>query len=92
MNYGISDNLVEIKILPWNVAEVSNNLSSYRAEFAKACKKLVADQDVGAIIVGGGPLSGIADAIADELPIPVIDGVKSAVHLTLKLCSGRSTF
>ncbi len=84
LSYGTAEKLVEIKILPWSVAEVSANLLRYRKDFAKACEKLVSEQDVGAIIVGGGPLSGIADAITDELPIPVLDGVRCAVDLNLK--------
>ena len=90
LNYGISDNLVEIKILPWRIAEVSANLLRYREDFTEACNKLVSEQDVGAVIVGGGPLSGIADAITNKLPIPVLDGVRCAVTLIQKLWRERS--
>ena len=84
LNYGVAENLVEIKILPWSVSEVSINFSHYKEGFAEACKKLISERDIGAVIVGGGPLSGIADAISGELPIPVLDGVRCAVDLTLK--------
>ena len=90
LSYGIAAKLVEIKILPWSVAEVSANLLRYREDFTEACKKLVSEQDVGAVIVGGGPLSGIADAITNKLPIPVLDGVRCAVTLTKKLWRERS--
>ena len=33
-----------------------------------------------AIIIGGGPLSGIADNIVDELSVPVLDGVACAIQ------------
>ena len=89
LKYGTAKNLVEIMILPWSVSEVSNNLLSYRVEFADACKKLIYERGVGAIIVGGGPLSGIADAIQDKLSVPVLDGVKSAIEITLKLFRER---
>ena len=90
LSYGIAETLVEIKILPWSVAEVSANLLRYREEFTEACEKLVSERDVGAVIVGGGPLSGIADAITDELPIPVLDGVRCAVNLTLNFWRERN--
>ena len=90
LSYGTAENLVEIKILPWSVAEVSANLLSYREDFTEACERLVSERDVGAVIVGGGPLSGIADVITDELPIPVLDGVRCAVDLTLRLWRERN--
>ena len=51
---------------------------------------MISEQGVGAIIVGGGPLSGIADAIQDKLSVPVLDGVKSAIEITLKLFRERN--
>ena len=90
LSYGIAEKLVEIKILPWSVAEVSANLLSHREDFTEACGRLVSERDVGAVIVGGGPLSGIADVITDELPIPVFDGVRCAVDLTLRLWRERN--
>ena len=82
--------LVEIKILPWGVSEVSINFLHYKEGFAEACKKLVSERDIGAVIVGGGPLSGIADAISGELTITVLDGVRCAVDLTLKFWREQS--
>tara|TARA_B100000686_G_scaffold347533_1_gene436472 strand:+ start:1135 stop:1278 length:144 start_codon:yes stop_codon:yes gene_type:complete len=36
------------------------------------------------VIIGGGPLSGIADAIANDLPIPVLDDVRYGVNMALE--------
>ena len=41
------------------------------------------------MMVGTIPMSGIADAIAGELPVPVLDGVRCAV--TMALASEHST-
>ena len=79
--YGYSDLLVEVRILPWTVAEVSSNLDKYRRDFRSACQSLVDEKHVSAIIIGGGPLTGIASAIGTELSIPIYDGVQSAVSL-----------
>ena len=72
-----------VHILPWSVATVSADPSIYRKAFAEACAQAVAEDGAGAVIIGGGPLSGIADAIADELPVPVLDGVRCAVEMAL---------
>ena len=79
--YGYSDLLAEVRILPWTVAEVSSNLDKYREDFRSACQSLVDEKHVSAIIIGGGPLTGIANAIGTELSIPIYDGVQSAVSL-----------
>ena len=81
--YGYAGQLTGVRILPWSVATVSADPSSYRKAFAEACAQAVAEDGAGAVIIGGGPLSGIADAIADELPVPVLDGVRCAVEMAL---------
>ena len=87
--YGYAGRLTGVRILPWSVATVSADPSSYRKAFAEACAQAVAEDGAGAVIIGGGPLSGIADAIADELPVPVLDGVRCAVEMAL--ASGSRT-
>ena len=72
-----------VGILPWTVARVSANPPFYREAFAEACAQAVAEDGAGAVIIGGGPLSGIADEIAGELPVPVLDGVRCAVTMAL---------
>ena len=82
-NYGYGDKLASIRLLPWTVAQVSADPPAYRIAFSEACEHAIAEDSVGAIIIGGGPLSGVADAIADELAVPVLDGVRCAVQLAI---------
>ena len=81
--YGFAGQLTDVRILPWTVTTVSADPSSYRRAFAEACARAVAEDGAGAVIIGGGPLSGIAEAIAAELPVPVLDGVRCAVEMAL---------
>ena len=67
------------------MTEVSADLPAHEKAFAEACQQAVAEGGVGAVIIGGGPLSGIADAIADDLPIPVLDGLRCAVTFIQQL-------
>ena len=83
--YGVAENLTEVRILPWTVTEVSADPPAHEKAFVEACQQAVARGGVGAVIIGGGPLSGIADAIAGDLPIPVLDGVRCAVTLIQQL-------
>jgi len=80
-SYGIAEQLIEIRVLPWTVAEISSNPSAHKNAFIDACENIISEHNVGAVIIGGGPLSGIADSIAGYLPIPVLDGVVCAVDM-----------
>ena len=81
--YGYAGQLTGVQILPWSVATVSADPPAFRDAFAEACALAVAEDGAGAVIIGGGPLSGIADAIAGELSVPVLDGVRCAVEMAL---------
>ncbi|MEO1841751.1 MAG: aspartate/glutamate racemase family protein, partial [Pseudomonadota bacterium] len=83
LSYGVANQLAAVTILPWTVSQVSATPKSHRHAFVDACKRTIIKDGVGAIIIGGGPLSGIADSIADDLPVPVLDGVRCAVEMVL---------
>ena len=86
LSYGLANQLAAVIILPWTVSQVSAAPKAHRSAFVDACKRTIIQDGAGAIIIGGGPLSGIAGAIADDLPVPVLDGVRCAVEMTL-MCS-----
>ena len=81
--YGMAERLAGVRVLPWTVAEVSADPPAHQKAFADACRAAVDDDGAGVVIIGGGPLSGIADAIAAQLPVPVLDGVRCAVQMAL---------
>ena len=83
LSYGVANQLATVTVLPWTVSQVSAAPQSYRRAFVDACKTTIIKDGVGAIIIGGGPLSGIADSIADDVPVPVLDGVRCAVEMVL---------
>ena len=79
--YGYARNLTSVRVLPWTVAQVSADPSAHQRAFADACEAAVMEERAGAVVIGGGPLSGIADAIAGRLSVPVLDGVRCAVQV-----------
>lgn len=44
------------------------------------CEAAVREDGADAIILAGAPLAGLAREVADRLPVPVVDGVSSAVR------------
>jgi Asp/Glu/hydantoin racemase len=93
--YGVGDRLARIRILPWRVSEVGAAPDRYLAAFRDACIETVAEDGAGAIVVGGGPLSGIAeriaDRVADRVGVPVLDGVACAVRRAERLAAGKDS-
>ena len=41
------------------------------------------------MILAGGPLAGLAHEVAGRVPVPLVDGVASAVRLAEGLAAGR---
>lgn len=62
-------------------------LGSFRGAICRAIEEDRAD----AIIVGGGPLAGIAAQLAPEFPVPLLDGVTCAVTRAERLVRALRT-
>ena len=77
---GVRGQLAAIRFLPWRVAEVGASPDRYLDAFRRECIRTIEDDDAGAIVIGGGPLSGMAGKIAGRIPAPVLDGVVCAVQ------------
>ena len=43
------------------------------------CLSAIDDDGADVIIIAGAPLAGLARSIRDRIPVPVVDGVSSAV-------------
>lgn len=78
-SYGVAESLAAIRFLPWSVSEASERPEALLGPLLDACLEAVREDTVAALIVGGGPLSGLAERLAPRVPVPVLDGVACAV-------------
>ncbi len=46
----------------------------------EACHAAVTEDAADVIILGGAPLAGLAGAIAERVPVPLVDGVAAAMR------------
>jgi Asp/Glu/hydantoin racemase len=79
---GAGDTLAHVRALPGPLAfppaEIADRL---RAPLTQLCREVAGD-GVASIVLGGGPLAGLAARIAPHCPVPVIDGTQEAIaHL-----------
>jgi allantoin racemase len=77
---GLASRLASVRSLDEPLADigtVQNDQASKLVALANAC----VDQDgADSIILGGAPLAGLARQVAEQLPVPVVDGVGSAIR------------
>ena len=62
-----------------NISASVSELIGSEARLRELCTSVVEEDGADAIILGGAPLAGLARSIAGEIPVPVVDGVSSAV-------------
>lgn len=76
--YGVGENLADIRTLPWSVREpTAENFDVLAGECLDTLKR----DGANAVVIGGGPLAGFAQQIAERVGAPVLDGTVCAVHL-----------
>jgi allantoin racemase len=91
--YGFRDRLASIRALDRPISSIGG-VQQEHAQALKALAERAVDEDgAEVIILAGAPLAGLARSLHGELPVPVVDGVSSAVRHAETLVSlkpGRS--
>ena len=86
IEYGVSDKLAGVRILPWSVrAGRPSDVDDLTAE----CIAAIQHDGAGAVIIGGGPLAGFAEEISRAVMKPVLDGIVCAVRLAERMVRER---
>ena len=78
---GFADEVVAIRAVAPTGAEIAADPERARAILAAECRAAVAEDGADVVILGGAGLIGIADAIAGEVPVPIIDSLTAAVRI-----------
>jgi len=77
---GLIGRLASIRGLDEPLADIGSVQGDQRTALLAAAKRCVRDDGADVIILAGAPLAGLARSLGDELPVPVVDGVSSAVR------------
>ena len=78
---GLDGRLASVRALPVSIGDITAAKAQAREALLEQCRLAIEQDQAEVIVVGGGPLAGLAREIAGELPVPVIDGVSCAVRL-----------
>ena len=73
--------LASVRALDVDVPDITTAKTDMRDRLVALCRRAVDEDDAEVIILGGGPLAGLAREVADSIPVPAIDGVSCAVRM-----------
>jgi len=77
---GLIDRMASIRHLDQPLADIGRVQDDHAARLKSLCERAVDEDGADVIILAGAPLAGLARSIKAELPVPVVDGVSSAVR------------
>ena len=77
---GLAGRLASIRSLDQPLRDIGSVQSDHAARLRELCTAVVDEDGADVIILGGAPLAGLARTIAGDIPVPVVDGVSSAVR------------
>jgi allantoin racemase len=91
---GMIGRLASIRALDRPLSGIASTQRDHGAQLRALCELAVDEDGAEVIILAGAPLAGLARSLAGELPVPVVDGVSSAVRHAESLIAlqpGRAT-
>lgn len=79
-SHGLIGRLASIRALDRPLAGIGSVQADHLDALRALCERAVAEDGAEVIVLAGAPLAGLARALAGQLPVPVVDGVSSAVR------------
>jgi allantoin racemase len=87
-SYGFSDRFISYRGLEQQFSDVGLVQQERGEMLHQMCMTCVQEDQADSIILCGAPLAGLARAIEQRVPVPLIDGVGSAVRMAEALVRG----
>lgn len=84
-SHGLQGRLASIRALDQPLAGIGDVQSAHAGALLALCEKVVKEDGAEVIILAGAPLAGLARTLRGQLPVPVVEGVSSAVRHAVSL-------
>jgi Asp/Glu/hydantoin racemase len=72
--------LASIRCLELPFRDIANVQDELEQPLAELCERTAREDEADVVILGGGPLAGLAARIAERVPVPLVDCVAAAVR------------
>lgn len=79
-HYGLGSRLASIRGLDKPLADIGNVQGTQSERLADLAERCVNEDGADVIVLAGAPLAGLARSLHGRLPVPMVDGVSSAVR------------
>jgi Asp/Glu/hydantoin racemase len=93
-SHGLIGRLASIRALDRPLASIGGVQDEHADALLALCERAVKEDGAEVIVLAGAPLAGLARTLRGRLPVPVVDGVSSAVRhaaTLVALAPGRAT-
>lgn len=93
-SHGLIGRLASIRALDRPLASIGGVQDEHADALLALCERAVREDGAEVIVLAGAPLAGLARTLRGRLPVPVVDGVSSAVRhaaTLVTLAPGRAT-
>lgn len=91
---GLEGRLASIRALDRPLSGIGSVQTEHAEALRALCRRVVDEDGADVVILAGAPLAGLARSLQGTLPVPVVDGVSSAVRHAgslVALAPGRAT-
>jgi allantoin racemase len=79
-SYGFGPRLASIRALDRPISAIGGVQEEHAQALKALAERAVAEDGAEVIVLAGAPLAGLARSLQGQLPVPVVDGVSSAVR------------
>jgi len=79
-SHGLQHRLASIRALDRPLASIGAVQTDHAEALRALCERVVDEDGAEVIILAGAPLAGLARSLHGQLPVPVVEGVSSAVR------------
>ena len=79
-SYGFGSRLASIRALDRPISAIGGVQQEHAQALKDLAERAVAEDGAEVIVLAGAPLAGLARSLHGQLPVPVVDGVSSAVR------------
>jgi allantoin racemase len=87
---GLADRLVTVRAVARDGAQIAADPEGSLASLAAACRA-TATEGADVVTLGGAALAGLAERIADRVPIPIVDALAASIQAAEAAIRARSS-
>ena len=87
--HGLVGRLAGLRLLDGSFGDIATVMEEKTAALVELARRSVEEDGADVIVLAGAPLTGLASAVRERIPVPVVDGVQAALKQAEALAALR---